>query len=213
MEAQKPIVQMIRQAIIELEETKIERLVKEALDAKIEPLEIIEALRRGLEIVGEKFEKGEYFLSDLIVAGDAMKKALQILNPYLITKKKEVKGKVVLGSALGDIHDIGKNIVKTLLISSGFEVYDLGVDVTAQKFVEKVKETGASIVGISALLSTTVREAARVVEELKKAGLRDKVRVIMGGAAVKKSMVDMFGVDAAVNDAIEGIKIIKSWVA
>jgi 5-methyltetrahydrofolate--homocysteine methyltransferase len=206
-------VEAIRQAVIELEEAKIGESVRKALDANIKPLEIIEALRSGLEVVGERYAKGDYFLSELIVSGEIMKRALKILEPHLASAKIEKRGKIVLGSALGDMHDIGKNIVKTLLISSGFEVYDLGIDVPPKKFAKKVEETGASIVGISALLSTTVPIAAEVVKELEKAGLREKVKVIMGGAAVRKSMIEAFGVDAAVNDVIEGINTIKSWVS
>ncbi|MEM1989019.1 MAG: cobalamin-dependent protein, partial [Candidatus Bathyarchaeia archaeon] len=121
------------------------------------------------------------------------------------------KGKIVLGTIIGDLHDIGKEIIKTLLISSGFEVYDLGVDVPPEKFVEAAKETGAKIIGISALLSTSIVNTAKVVEKLREEGLRDKVKVIVGGAAARQWMIEKYGLDAAINDAIKGLEIIRRW--
>lgn len=116
-----------------------------------------------------------------------------------------------MGTIVGDLHDIGKNVVKMLIVSAGFEVCDLGIDVTPQEFVEAAKKVGADVIGISALLSVTVPKTAEVVRLLKESGLKEKVRVIVGGAAVRKEHEEMFGVDAAVNDAVEGVKIIKSW--
>jgi methylmalonyl-CoA mutase cobalamin-binding domain/chain len=165
-----------------------------------------------MEEVGRLYEKGEYFISELVYAGELMKSAMEVLQPHLKVDQASSKASIVLGSALGDIHDIGKEIVKSLLVSAGFEVHDLGVDVPPKAFVDKAGEVNAEIIGISALLSTTTHAASEVVKLLKKAGLKGKVKVILGGAAVRDWMVKEFGVDAAVEDAVEGVKIIKSWV-
>lgn len=200
----------LRQALIELEAVKSEELTKEALSSGLEPMKILDALRSGMEEVGRRFESREYFVSELVMAGELMKRTLNLLKPYL---KAEVEGggKIVLGTIVGDLHDIGKEIVKSLLISAGFEVYDLGIDVPPEKFVEKAEETGARIIGISALLSTSIANTADVVKALKDAGIRDKVKVIVGGAAARPWMVEKYGVDAAVYDAVKGVRIIEKW--
>lgn len=208
----KDILNEITNGIVHLEYENVKKLVNSALEKGIKPLDVLEALRRGLEKVGEKFEKQEYFLSELIMAGEIMKDLLNILKPYLLSENPKAKGKIVLGTILGDLHDIGKDIIKTLLISSGFEVYDLGIDVPPEQFVEKAKEVDADIIGISALLSTTVPTTAEVIKYLEKAKLRKKVKVIIGGAAVRKEHIKKYGVDAAVNDAMEGLNIIKAWM-
>ncbi|MEM3407871.1 MAG: cobalamin-dependent protein [Candidatus Aenigmatarchaeota archaeon] len=208
----KDILKRITDGIVNLEYENVKKLINSALEKDIKPLEILEALRKGLEKVGEKFEKQEYFLSELIMAGEIMKDLLNTLKPYLFSGITKVKGKIVLGTILGDLHDIGKDIIKTLLISSGFEVYDLGIDVPPEQFVKKAEEVHADIIGISALLSTTVPITAEVVKYLEEANLRKKVKVIIGGAAVRKEHIKKYGVDAAVNDAIEGLNIIKTWM-
>jgi len=139
-----------------------------------------------------------------------MKNVLSVLKRHLKAETGS-EGKIVLGTIIGDLHDIGKEIVKSLLISSSFEVYDLGIDVPPEKFVEKAKETGTKIIGISALLSTSIANTADVVKALKEDGIRDKVKVIVGGAAARPWMVEKYGVDAAVYDAIKGLEIIKKW--
>ncbi|MEM2029087.1 MAG: cobalamin-dependent protein, partial [Candidatus Bathyarchaeia archaeon] len=180
------------------------------LHIKLDPMGIIEALRSGMDEVGRRFESGEYFISELVMSGEIMKRALEILKPYL-KSEGESKGKIVLGTIIGDLHDIGKEIIKTLLVSAGFEVHDLGVDVPPEKFVEAAKETGARIIGISALLSTSIVNTAEVIRKLREEGLRDKVKVIVGGAAARPWMVESYGLDAAVNDAVKGLEIIKGW--
>lgn len=208
----KEVLLEIEDAISELEADRVKRLVNDYLKKGIPPLDILSALRKGLEKVGQKFEEHKYFISELILAGEIMKNALTQLKPHIKTEKMQIKSRIVLGTAFGDLHDIGKEVVKTLLISVGFEVYDLGVDVHPQKFVDEARKMNANIIGVSALLSTTTPIAAEVVNELKKAGLRDKVKVIVGGAAVRDWMVKEYGVDAAVNDAVKGVNIIESWV-
>jgi len=200
----------LKQALVELEPTKLDELVKEALSSGLEPMKILDALRSGTEEIGQRFEKGEYFVSELVMAGELMKNVLSVLKRHLKAETGS-EGKIVLGTIIGDLHDIGKEIVKSLLISSSFEVYDLGIDVPPEKFVEKAKETGTKIIGISALLSTSIANTADVVKALKEDGIRDKVKVIVGGAAARPWMVEKYGVDAAVYDAIKGLEIIKKW--
>ena len=164
-----------------------------------------------MQEVGARFQRGEYFFSELIMAGETMKEALKILKPLLESSQTKAKGKIVIGTIQGDLHDIGKDIVSTMLVSAGFEVHDLGIDVPPESFSAKVKETGANIVGVSALLSVTVPTVSKVAEAIKLGGMRDRVKIIAGGAAMRPEYAANLGIDAAVNDAIEGVKIIKEW--
>jgi len=201
----------VKTAVVDLDIREIGGLVNKALKSGFKPMVIVQALREGMEEVGRRFESHEYFVSELVMAGEVMKAALGILKPFLKYEGKQTEAKVILGTIVGDLHDIGKEIVKTLLISAGFGVYDLGVDVPPEKFVEKARETGTRIIGVSALLSTSILNAAKIVETLKEAGLRDRVKVIVGGAAARPWMVEKYGVDAAVVDAVQGLNIIKEW--
>lgn len=205
------MLEKLRNSVINLDEQRLNEFLRTCLDRGTDPAKVLASLRQGLNEVGEKFERGEYFLSELVMAGEMMKGAMNLLEPHLKVGKSETGGKIVLGTIVGDLHDIGKNVVKMLIVSAGFEVCDLGIDVTPQEFVEAAKKVGADVIGISALLSVTVPKTAEVVRLLKESGLKEKVRVIVGGAAVRKEHEEMFGVDAAVNDAVEGVKIIKSW--
>lgn len=204
------ILDALREALVNMDSAKVIDLINDALHIKLDPMGIIEALRSGMDEVGRRFESGEYFISELVMSGEIMKRALEILKPYL-KSEGESRGKIVLGTIIGDLHDIGKEIIKTLLVSAGFEVHDLGVDVPPEKFVEAAKETGARIIGISALLSTSIVNTAEVIRKLREKGLRDKVKVIVGGAAARPWMVESYGLDAAVNDAVKGLEIIKGW--
>jgi len=201
---------LLRDALVQLDAAKVDDLLKKALSTHLKPMEILDVLRSGMEEVGRLFENGEYFVSELVMAGEIMKNALDVLKPHLKTEG-EGRGKIVLGTIIGDLHDIGKEIIKSLLVSAGFEVYDLGIDVPPEKFVEKAEETGAKIIGISALLSTSIANTANVVKALEKNGIRDRVKVIVGGAAARSWMIEKYGVDAAVNDAVKGLEIIKEW--
>jgi 5-methyltetrahydrofolate--homocysteine methyltransferase len=200
----------LESSLVNLDEKNVGRLVKKYLDQGVRAVEILKGLNRGMESVGQRFERGEYFLSDLIMAGEIMKQTMLQLNPHLTAEPSSVAGRVVMGTIQGDLHDIGKNIAKMLLESSGFQIYDLGIDVPVSEFVQKAKEVDAHVVGISALLSVTVPVSAEVVKLLRKEGL--KTKVIVGGAATRKGHEKMFGVNAAVNDAVEGVRIIKSWM-
>jgi 5-methyltetrahydrofolate--homocysteine methyltransferase len=207
------ILSEIKWNMAKLEKENVIKLVKKALKEGVNPYKVLDSLREGMEEIGRYYEQGEYFISELVYAGELMKSAMEILQPHLKVEKTAFsENSVVLGTALGDIHDIGKEIVKTLLVSAGFNVYDLGVDVPPEAFVNKAKEVGAKVIGISALLSTTTHIASDVVKLLSEIGLKNKIKVILGGAAVRSWMIKEFGVDAAVNDAMEGIKIIKQWI-
>jgi methanogenic corrinoid protein MtbC1 len=205
-------VQNLVNAIENMDVRDFDTLVKDALDEGTGPVEILNALSKGLETVGQRFERGEYFLSELIVAGEMMQKALAILKPTLEATQAAPQHTIILGTIEGDMHSIGKDIIKSLLISAGFRVHDLGIDVPVNTFTEKAMETRAEIVGISALLSTAVLKSKDLIESLRAAGIRSSVKAIMGGAAVRDWMISRYGVDAVTNDAVQGLKIIKSWV-
>jgi methylmalonyl-CoA mutase cobalamin-binding domain/chain len=206
------VLSQIKQAMASLQGDELSSLVRDSLDAGADPLKVIDALRDGIWEVGTTYEKGQYFISELIIAGEMMKRSVEILKPRLKARQLSGRGAIVLGAALGDLHDIGKEIVKSLLIAEGFDVHDLGVDVTPSTFVDEVQQMHAGVLGISALLSTSTPAAAKVVDELKKRGVRKNSMVILGGAAVRDWMVKDYGVDAAVNDAVKGVRLIRSWV-
>jgi len=206
------IFEEIKQAFLDFDSEAVKSLVRKALKSGYTPNEIVEgALRPAMEAVGEKFEKGEFFLAELVEAGDLFKEVMdEVLTPEIEKSKEEVRlGTVVLGTVRGDLHDIGKNIVAVMLRVAGFEVIDLGVDVPPEKFVEAVKKYSADIVGMSALLTTTMLEMRNVIEALKSAGLRDKVKVIIGGAAVDENYAREIGADAYAENAVETVEICK----
>jgi corrinoid protein of di/trimethylamine methyltransferase len=209
------IMAQITQSIIDGEPELTEDLTQQALAAGLEPLIIIkEGLVPGMNVVGEKFASGEYFLPNLIISASGMENAMKILEPELKARSQEVvaAGKVVIGTVQGDIHEIGKSLVGTMLSANGFQVFDLGVDVPVERFVEKVKETGANLVGLSALLTTTMSVQAEVVEALKKAGLRDQVKIMVGGAPVTKGWAEEIGADGYSEDAISAVELARRLV-
>jgi len=200
---------------VELRFDETKEAVKKALDSGVDPLVLIEkALRPAMEIVGERFERGEYFLAELVVAGDLFMEIMDDLLKPLLSKKRgmEKLGTVVLGTVRGDLHEIGKNIVATMLRAAGFEVVDLGVDVPPEKFVEAVKKYNADILGMSALLTTTMMEMEVVIKELEKAGIRDRVKVIVGGAPITEDFAKKIGADAYGRDAVEAVEICKKLI-
>ncbi|MFX1276708.1 MAG: cobalamin-dependent protein [Promethearchaeota archaeon] len=201
----------LTELIVELELDLIQDAVREALEQnKNEPLEILNALTRGMDKVGSLYEEKEYYLTELVLAGEAMKEALKILQPALLSRGNTgEKTKVVIATVKGDNHDIGKNILSSLLLSSGFEIHDLGMDVSAEKIAMTVKETGAKIVALSTLLTSTVEQVKVVHDTLKKENLRDDVKLIVGGAALTKDIAKKLGADDFASDAVEGVKNIK----
>jgi len=168
-------------------------------------------IRRGLEIVGQKYEAGEYFLSELLYAGSLVTELFEMLKPAMKDQPFERKGIIVLGTVRGDIHDIGKNIFKMLADSAGFDVHDLGVDVEPTGFVEELKKTQTEILGLSALLTTALAEMKNTMDTLRASGVRSGLRVLLGGNAVGKAFGSEIGADAAALDAVEGVEICKMW--
>jgi methylmalonyl-CoA mutase cobalamin-binding domain/chain len=183
-------------ALRDLDEKKVYALVDEKIDQGASALDIIEECNEGMVAVGELFSEKKYFISQLIFSAEILKTVMNRLNPLLEgTPKRDSIGKVVIGTVKGDIHDIGKNIVSTLLRGSGFEVVDLGVDVSSEKFIEAIKESGAKVLGMSALLSTTYPEMKNVVNAINEGGLREHVKIIIGGAPVNEQVRQFTGAD------------------
>ncbi|MFX0029237.1 MAG: cobalamin-dependent protein [Candidatus Hermodarchaeota archaeon] len=200
----------LTELIIELEVDDIADAVKEALDEDKDPFDVLNALTKGMDEVGRRYEEKEYYLTELVLAGETMKEAFAILQPALAAvDTSSEKVKIILATVKGDNHDIGKNILGSLLLSSGFELHDLGMDVDENTIVEKVKETGASIVALSSLLTMTVEQIQIVHEALKNAGLRDNVKLIVGGAPLNEELAKKLGADDFADDAVEGVKHIK----
>ena len=202
--------EQLTELIIELEVDDIEAAVKEALEDGKDPFDVLNALTKGMDEVGRRYESKEYYLTELVLAGETMKEAFKILQPALAASdKSEDKVKLILATVKGDNHDIGKNILGSLLLSSGFELHDLGMDVDAKTIVEKVKETGATIIALSSLLTMTVEQIKKVHEALKEAGLRDKVKLIVGGAPLNMELAKKLGADDFAEDAVDGVRHIK----
>jgi corrinoid protein of di/trimethylamine methyltransferase len=203
------------QTIIDGEPEQAEALARRAMEEGVSPLNAInKGFMPGVSVVGELFASGEYFLPDLVLGGEAMKAALKILEPELTRKgeERQVLGKVVLGTVQGDIHEIGKSLVGTMLTASGFEVYDLGVDVPTQQFLDKVREVGANLVGLSALLTTTMVVQKQVIDALQESGIREQVKVMVGGAPVTRSWADEIGADGYSEDAAGAVITAKELV-
>lgn len=184
-------------------------LAQQSLDEGLDPLKSIdEGLTPGITRVGESFSRGDAYLPDLILAGEAMKSALDILEPAMLDdQEREVVGRVVLGTVKGDLHEIGKTLVATMLTANGFQVTDVGIDQSAEEFIAAIRETNAELVGMSALLTTTMREQKTVIDALEDAGLRDQVKVMIGGAPVTQSWADQIGADGYAEDAIGAIDL------
>ena len=191
-------------------------LTKQALAYCLEPLNIIDdGLTAGMNIVGDKFQTGEYYLPHLIIAASGMQEAMEILEPELRSRQQEAEsaGVVVIGSVAGDIHEIGKSLVGTMMSANGFQVHDLGVDVANEAFIEKVKETGAHILGLSALLTTTMTVQRQIIKELEEAGIRDQVKVMIGGAPISQEWAETIGADGYAEDAVGAVELAKKMVA
>ncbi len=203
------IIQQLKQAVIEGLPEDAELLANQALAQGLDPLDCInEGLTPGIQRVGELFASGEYFLPELIIGADAMKVALDILEPAMMgEQEREIVGRVVLGTVEGDIHEIGKTLVGTMLIANGFKVFDIGVDNTASDFIKAVEENNADIVGASALLTTTMLKQRELIGELEKAGLRDRLKIMVGGAPVTASYAQEIGADGYAEDAISAVDL------
>jgi 5-methyltetrahydrofolate--homocysteine methyltransferase len=201
---------LLAQAIDQGDREKTVELTKATLEAGANPQEIIaQGLQAGMAAVGEKFSSGEYFLPDMLMAARAMKAALEVLAPALEQTGIPTIGKVVIGTVEGDMHDIGKNVVATFLSGNGFEVFDLGLNVPVQKFIDEVKEKKADILGMSALLTTTMPVMGKVIKLLEEAGLRSSVKVVVGGAPVTQDYASYIGADGYAHDGGRAVPVCK----
>jgi len=199
-------------AIADMREAEALKLVQEMVEGGSEPMAILGAAREAMDIVGKRYEEGAYFLPELMLAGEMLNQITDILKPKL-AKLPEVKrhGKVLIGTVVGDIHDIGKNIVTFMLDVNGFEVLDLGVDVPPQKFVEAILAFEPQVVGLSGFLTLAFDAMKETLEAIEAAGLRDKVKIMIGGGQINEDIKEYTGADAYGNDAMAGVSLAKKW--
>jgi 5-methyltetrahydrofolate--homocysteine methyltransferase len=200
-------------AIAQMREAEAMGCVKELLNKGEDPLKIVEQCREAVEIVGAQFEKGEYFLPELIMAGHMLAEISNMVKPVL-SKGLEVKriGKVLMGTVQGDIHDIGKNIVTFLLDANGFEVMDIGIDNPPEKFIEAIRDFGPQVVGLSGLLTIAFDSMKKTIQAIEEAGLRNKVKIMIGGGQMSEKIKEYAGADAYGKDAMAGVLLAKQWV-
>jgi len=216
LSSKSEVIEKLRTAVLELNADRVRAATEEAVRLGIDPIEAIEeGLSRGVRTIGERFAAGEAFLTELVMAGEAMKAGVEILRPILLQKKLQRKsaGVVVIGTVRGDIHDIGKNIVAVMLEAADFEVNDLGVDVGPDRFVSKTKESSAQIVAMSALLTVSTPEQKNTIEALKKADIRKTVKVAVGGAAVTPEWAREIGAEGYSDNAVDAVELVRKLVA
>jgi methanogenic corrinoid protein MtbC1 len=199
--------------LADLKEEEVLKLTKKRLEAKEDPLKILEDSRKGMEVVGKRFAGGEYFLPELVFSGELLKEITEIVKPYLKGDVKQKRlGKVVIGTVAGDIHDIGLNIVDFMLDVNGFEVTNLGVDVSKEKFVKAVQDTKAPIVGLSGFLTPAFDAMKETIEALDKAGLRNNVKIMIGGGQMDDEVRKYAKADAYGKDAMAAVALAKKWI-
>ena len=201
-------------AMADIEDEQVIDLVEKQLTEGREPFLILGDLKEGMDIVGQRFSDNEYFLVELVMSADVFKRAMEKLEPALLgsTQKDEKSGKIVIGTVAGDVHYIGKNLVVAFLKSNGFDVYDLGEDVSTEKFIEKLKETNAKVLALSGLITITHEEMKQTIEALTQAGIRDNVKVIIGGGDIDQSIVEYTGADAFGKDAMSSVDIARKFI-
>lgn len=200
------------QAVADLDEKEALRIVREKLDAEEDVMEILEMTRKGLTIVGNRFEKEEAFLTELVMSGEIFNEIAELVKPKIKAADSERLGKVLMGTVQGDIHNLGKDIVILMLDVNGFEVRDLGIDVPPEKFVEAIKEFKPQVLGMCGLLTVAFDSMKKTVEAIKEAGLRDKVKIMIGGGQTDKRIQEYSGADAYGKDAMEAVELSKKWI-
>jgi dimethylamine corrinoid protein len=199
-------------AVDQMDEKRAVQFAREALQAGLDAYEAVtEGLSRGMALVSEKYDKGIYFVPEILLCADAMYAAIEVLRPHLTVREGAGRAPVIIGVIEGDVHDIGKNIVRLMLEAAGFTVHDLGNDVPVSRFVEKAREVGGGIVAASTLMSTTMGNMERLVAALRDAGLRDRFRVMIGGGPVSASFARRIGADAYGSSAMEAVRIANAW--
>jgi methanogenic corrinoid protein MtbC1 len=198
----------------DLKEQEALDMVKKQLAEGADPMKILGEAREGMGIVGERFGSGQYFIPDLIYSGEILRGIAQLVEPYIKGSKTQTKklGKVIIGTVAGDIHDIGKDLVTFMLDISGFEVYDLGIDVPVKNFVDKIKETGATVVGLSGFLTLAFDAMKETIDAIKKEGLREKVKIMIGGGQIDDTVQNYVGADAWGKDAMAAVYLAKQWI-
>ncbi|MEL7563361.1 MAG: corrinoid protein [Dehalobacterium sp.] len=207
------ILASLSKGVVEGDEEMVDQWVNKALETGLEPLIIInDGLTKGIQLVGAYFAQGTYYLPDLLLGAKAMDVGIKKLEPLLVGKNRKAVGKVLMGTVQGDLHEIGKNIVIMMLKTAGFEVIDLGIDVPSAKFIEKCKEYQPDIIGISALLTTTIGRQKEIIELLEEEGLRTKVKVIIGGAPINQAWADKIGADGYAEDASVAVAIAQKLI-
>jgi 5-methyltetrahydrofolate--homocysteine methyltransferase len=212
MNENNDVLEKIKIAIVELDIDSIVALCMDAIEVGHSAYDIVmSGMAKGMEIVGQKYEDGEYYLAELIMAGETMKEGQNVLEPYLEGIDIQKAGKIVIGTVKGDLHDIGKNVFVSLLKAQNFDVFDLGVDVSPNQFLDAVKKYNPDYVAMSALLTTTMIEMENVVKLFEESGVRNSLKVILGGAPLTQEYAEKIGADAAAIDAVEGIRIINGW--
>jgi methanogenic corrinoid protein MtbC1 len=200
-------------AITEMREEDALKITQDMLDAETSPLEVLDACRKGLDAVGQRFEEGAYFLPELMLAGEMMNQITEIIKPKLAEMPdRESRGKVLIGTVQGDIHDIGKNVVSFMLDVNGFEVLDLGVDVPPQKFVDAIQDFQPQVIALSGFLTLSFDAMKNTVAAIQSAGLRDKVKIMIGGGQINEEVKEYAGADGYGRDAVAGISLAKKWV-
>jgi len=199
--------------IVELNEDSVKELLKKRLESNEDPLKIMDDVKGAMKIIGEKFSNKEYFLPELIMSGEILRDIFEVLSPKLkesqITEEK--KGRVLLGTVVGDIHDIGKDIVRFMLDANGFEVLDLGVDVPAEKFIESIKEFKPQVVALSGFLTLAFDSMKEIIQKFKEAGLRDSLKIMIGGGTVDNNIVEYVSADAYGESAVEAVTLASKW--
>lgn len=208
------IFEQLADEVVKGQADEVRNLVNKALSDEISAEDVLNnGLVAGMNVVSEKFKNNEFFIPEVLVSARAMTAGLDILNPLLAAANVKAKGKVVIGTVKGDLHDIGKNIVGMMLQGAGYEIIDLGADVPKEKFIESTQKEGANMVGMSALLTTTMIYMQEIIQGLKDAGLRDKVKVIIGGAPVTQAYADRIEADGYAPDAASAIDLAKDLLA
>lgn len=205
------VIEQIKEATMNGSAKKVQELVNKAIAAGISPSVIIgEGFIPAMEVVGDDFKKGEIFVPEMLVAAKAMQAGVKLIEPLFAPGERQYIGKFLIGTVHGDLHDIGKNLVAMILQGAGFEVVDIGIDVPAERFVSAIQEHRPQIVGICALLTTTMREIDATIQAIKAAGIRDQVRIVIGGAPVTQDFADEIGADAYAADAGAAVEICKA---
>ncbi len=205
--------ELLIHALVEMQEAEALQKARQLLDEGTDPMNILEACSKAMKTVGKRFEQGEYFLPHLIMAGVMLKQISETIKPLIKEEKTEAgRGRVLMGTVRGDIHDIGKNIVIFLLEVNGFEVRDIGIDQPPEKFVEATREFQPGVVGMSGLLTLAFDSMKETVRAIEDAGLREKVRIMIGGAQVTEQVKDYTGADAYGPDALAGVRLVEQWI-